>query len=192
VRWFQIEVAFRDLTPNQKPRRAIRNGNLQSSDQPYQSITCPLPEPNRSTRNADNMLPGKHKLTTVPRILLQLDIQPVDLPPNYSPPVWLGRTNFSNSNSSSSSNNNNSKRRVDTMLSNHNNPGTLMEVMANNPDTGSSSSSQSPALLISSANLMLLGRRVSASKPPTYSRLLLTQESWTNHLQKLSCLQTRL
>ena len=82
------------------------------------------------------------------------------------------------------------------MLSNHNSLGTLMEVMSNNPDTASSSSSssssnQSPALLISSANLMLLGRRDSAFKQPTYLRLLLIQENWTNHLQKLSYLQTR-
>ena len=50
-------------------------------------MTCPLLEPNHSTRNVDNMLPDKPKLTTVPRILLQLDIQPVGLPPNCSPPV---------------------------------------------------------------------------------------------------------
>ena len=78
------------------------------------------------------------------------------------------------------------------MLSNHNSLGTPTEVMANNPDTASSSrSNQSPALLISSANLTLLGRRDSVFKPPTYSRLLPTQENWTNHPRKLFCPQTR-
>ena len=179
-------MAFRDLTPNQKPRRATRNGNLQNLDQPYQPITCPLLEPNHRTRNVDNMLPDKPKLTTVPQILVQLDIQLVDLPLNCSLPVWLGRINFSNSNS---------KRRVGTMLNNHSSLGTPMEVMPNNQDTASnsnsSSSSQSPALLISSVSLMFLDRRVSVFKPPTYSRLLLTRENWTNHHQKSSCLQTR-
>ena len=176
-------MALRNLTPNQRPQRVARNGNLLSSDKPYQPITCFPPEPSHISRNVDNTLPDKRKLITVPRILLQLDMQPGVLPRNSSPRVSLGTT-------SSSSSNSNSKRRMHTMVSNHSSLGTPMEVTASNLDTASSN--QSPVTsLISSANSMSLDRRDSVFKPPTYLRLLPIHESCTNHLQKLFCLQMR-
>jgi len=175
-----VEVTLRNLIPNQRPKRAVHNGNLPSSDHPCQSMICP-PGPNPITRNVDNTLPGKlQPITVVQILLLQPDIRPEDLPRNFLLPVSLGITSYNYSSS---------KRRVDTITNNHSNLGTPTGVMHSNLYTASSNQSQTS--LINSANSMSLARRDSAFKQQTYLRLLLIHKSCNSHLRKLSCPRMR-
>lgn len=161
VRSFEIEKAFRNLIPDQKPRRVARNGNPPKSDHPCQLTTQPI----RILRSVANTLLVKRKLITVFQILLHLHMQPAGLR-NSLLPVLLGITSFSN---------NSNRLRVHTM--------------ANNPYIASSN--QSLTLLINSANSMSLDRRDSDSKPPTSSLPLLIHWSCKSLLRRLSYLQMR-